>query len=264
MKYDNVDLYGTSPIVALKRVLGTLSRADLQAGLSSRRHRVERKLLSELGEIVLGGPFVGMAYTRLVTSGGCIVPKLLGCYEQELHPVIKSILEHKFDAIINIGCAEGYYAIGMARAMPTTIVYAYDIDEISRHRCGGLAEKNDVANRVRIGQTVSPEDFSAYKGQRVLVICDIEGGEFALLDPIKSQALLEFDMLVELHPGSVGTVDSFTGRFSATHDVEIFQPGERNPEEFPELASLSLLDKLLVMYERFDATPWVYLEARQT
>ena len=31
MKYDNVDLYGTSPIVALKRVLGTLSRADLQA-----------------------------------------------------------------------------------------------------------------------------------------------------------------------------------------------------------------------------------------
>ena len=149
MSLDNGDLYSTSPIVALKRVLGTLSSSDLAVGFSSRLYKIERKLLTDLGETVQGGPFAGMAYTKLVTSGGCIVPKLLGCYEQELHPAI-----------------------------------------------------------------------------------------------------------------SVDTIDNFTGRFSATHEVEVIQPGERNPEEFPELESLSPLDKLLAMYERFDATPWVYLRAR--
>ena len=152
----------------------------------------------------------------------------------------------------------------MAPAMPTTIVFAYDIDELARNRCQALAHSNGVADRVKIGQTISPEGFNAYTGQRVLVICDIEGGEFELLDPIKSPPLLEFDLLVELHPGIVDTIDNFTGRFSASHEVEVIQPGERNPEEFPELESLSPLDKLLAMYERFDATPWVYLRSRHT
>lgn len=264
MNLDNVGVYNMSPIVTLKRVLGRLSRSDLAAGLSSRLYRIERKLLADLGETVQGGPFAGMSYTRLVTTGGCIVPKLLGCYEQELHPAIKAVLECKFDAIINIGCAEGYYAIGMARAMPTTIVYAYDIDELARNRCQALAHSNGVADRVKIGQTISPDGFNTYTDQRVLVICDIEGGEFALLDPIKSPVLLEFDFLVELHPVGVDSIENFTDRYSATHEVEVIQSGERNPEEFPELASLSPLDKLLAMYERFDATPWVYLRSRYT
>lgn len=52
--------------------------------------------------------------------------------------------------VINVGCAEGYYAIGMARAMPDSHIYAYDIDEEAQCLCRKMAKLNSVAERVTI------------------------------------------------------------------------------------------------------------------
>jgi trans-aconitate methyltransferase len=52
---------------------------------------------------------------------------LLGCYEQPLQPFIEQAIEAQYSTILNIGCAEGYYAVGMARRMPQTRVMAWQI-----------------------------------------------------------------------------------------------------------------------------------------
>jgi hypothetical protein len=46
-----------------------------------------------------------------------------GCYEHELHGEIEQLVTRGFDAVLNIGCGEGYYAIGLARRMPTAAHY---------------------------------------------------------------------------------------------------------------------------------------------
>jgi methylase of polypeptide subunit release factors len=72
-----------------------------------------------------------------VSEGVCsiLVPKLLGSYEAELHPVLDQVIRNNYETIIDVGCAEGYYAVGLALSLPTTHVHAFDIDSRARELC---------------------------------------------------------------------------------------------------------------------------------
>ncbi|MFM7256136.1 MAG: hypothetical protein ACKO3C_10935 [Betaproteobacteria bacterium] len=52
----------------------------------------------------------------------------MGCHEQPLQPFIEAAIKDSYPTILNIDCAEGYYAVGMARRMPKTMVMAYDLN----------------------------------------------------------------------------------------------------------------------------------------
>ena len=82
-----------------------------------RRAEITNVLFNTQKGNVLSGPFAGMAMLPESSWGdGDLAPKLLGCYEAELHPAIAKAISRKPKNIVNIGCAEGYYAVGMARA----------------------------------------------------------------------------------------------------------------------------------------------------
>jgi 2-polyprenyl-3-methyl-5-hydroxy-6-metoxy-1,4-benzoquinol methylase len=93
--------------------------------------------------IVQDGPFAGMNFP-LMPADGCVMPKLLGSYEEELHPFFNRFAGTDYDLIIDIGCAEGYYAVGLARLFERARVLAYDIDANARQRCSELARLNGV------------------------------------------------------------------------------------------------------------------------
>src|SRR5262245_2169669 len=69
------------------------------------------------GARIRGGPFAGMAYLDGVSEGSFIA-RLLGVYEAELHPHLDAIMADGIDCVIDIGCAEGYYAVGLAYRYP--------------------------------------------------------------------------------------------------------------------------------------------------
>ena len=64
--------------------------------------------------------------------------------------------------VLNIGCAEGYYAVGLARRMPQARVLAFDINRTAQDTCRALAAKNGVADRVQVSGLFKPADFAAY------------------------------------------------------------------------------------------------------
>src|SRR5215831_3414954 len=66
-------------------------------------------------DTITAGPFKG---ARLPVSWRDRGSKLLGFYEQELHPFIEAVIEWKPDVVVNVGCAEGYYAIGRRSESP--------------------------------------------------------------------------------------------------------------------------------------------------
>lgn len=114
--------------VILKAVLETVARGDLgasdkleavlEAVLAHCIAAVARRLLPGQGGTVRRGPFVGMALAH-AGAEGCIIPKLLGCYETELTPVIARPGAAGHEVIVSLGCAEGCYAVGFARRAPT-------------------------------------------------------------------------------------------------------------------------------------------------
>lgn len=230
-----------------------------------RSQLVQNTLIRREGTSVLQGPFAGMAFLA-ASAEGCHVPKLLGCYEQPLHRAIEAAMAADYATVVNIGCAEGYYTVGMARRMPATRFLAFDIDDTARQTCRALAERNGVADRVEIGTRFDPAGFAALPPGRTLVLCDIEGGEGELLDPALAPELARMDLIVESHDClTAGMTARLTERFRPTHDIAVIPDnGLRRLDSMPQwFLELDHMDQLLATWEwRSGPTPWLVMKAR--
>ena len=96
---------------------------------------------------VRNGPFRGMRYPERASVGSALVPKLLGSYERELQPVLEDILAREHSEIVDIGCAEGYYAVGLALRLPAARVFAYDTNVMAIDLCLDPPFRAGVASR---------------------------------------------------------------------------------------------------------------------
>lgn len=213
--------------------------------------------------VVAAGPFAGMRYPVQASEGGR-APRLLGAYEASLQSVIETVIARAYRQVVDIGCAEGYYAVGLARRMPDAVIHARDSDPAARALCGDLARANGVEARVRIGAEVAHADLSLCASAPTFILCDIEGGEGTLLDPAKAPALTQADILVEVHEGMrPGLLAALSDRFQPTHRVTRIARSLR-PDLLPDWAEdLSDLDRLLLLWEwRASPTPWLWMERR--
>jgi len=244
-------------------------RAALNEGLRLlgkwRSILIANTLLENHGTTVMQGPLKGLDFLS-TSSEGCHVAKILGCYEQPLQPFIETAIASQYDTVINVGCAEGYYAVGMAKRMPQTVVHAFDLDVAAQGKCAELAEKNSVRDRVVVGGEFLPSEFARYTNQNVLLMCDIEGGELELLNPSRWPALREMDLIVESHEClHAGITAELVERFGSTHCVSLVEDdGQRALEKAPEwFMNLAHLDQLLATWEwRSGPTPWLVMNRR--
>jgi precorrin-6B methylase 2 len=178
-----------------------------------------RELFPELQ--VQSGPFRGLQYPSLQSAGSALLPKLLGSYESELHPFISEISTNQYDAIVDIGCAEGYYAVGAALLWPKTIVYAFDIDSSARGACIQMAQLNDVGSRVRVAGPCDEKTMQSVQlGKRALIISDCEGYEKTLFTERLVSQLSRHDFLIETHDFiNIETSSELKRIFSKTHKI---------------------------------------------
>jgi hypothetical protein len=155
-------------------------------------------------------------------SGSALAPKILGTYEKELHPIIERIIATPYSVVLDVGAAEGYYAVGLALKLPHASVEAYDLDAKARSNLSELARLNEVTDRVRVHGSFDFEELQEFAGEKCLVVCDIEGAELDLLRPDLAPALRGFDVLVEIHDGEHSTRihDALAERFASSHDLE--------------------------------------------
>ena len=171
---------------------------------------------------VLAGPFQGLAYPQLDSAGSTLLPKLLGTYESELHPVIRSLTGLKFSVIVDIGCAEGYYAVGLSRLFPTAKVFAYDISPKARDLCAAMAQVNGAGNIAVRGFCDRNELLALPTADPHLVLSDCEGYEKELFDRAVIEHLRSSYFIIELHDFKDRAISRMIPPlFSATHKVEI-------------------------------------------
>jgi SAM-dependent methyltransferase len=247
--------------------------ARLARRLDSRRTRAfldligpaTRDYVERFGLQVRGGPLKGMFYLPgLEATSGDLVAKLLGAYEAELHPVFERWVGSGATRVLDVGSAEGYYAVGLAHAMPSATVYAYDIDPAARAKCAELAALNAVTDRVVIEGECTPATLADHPERDVLLLSDCEGYERVLLDPEAAPRLKGWSILVELHEFlDPGITETLRGRFAATHDVEVIEGVERDDSAYPELAGVDPRARHALLSEnRPGAMRWMALTPR--
>lgn len=226
--------------------------------------RIIRAIVGGGGLKVQGGPFAGMRYVSR-PGGGAFYPKLIGSYEAELHGVLACALENQYERVINIGCGEGYYAVGLALRLPAASVHAFDTDTEARQLCEELARLNGIAERVTVAGACSLQGLGEITGGRTLIVCDCEGCELELLRPDLVPGLSRCDLLVELHDFIDRNISrTIMSRFAATHDITLVSSAARDPSAYPGLSALSPDDRLLAVAEgRPETMQWAFMTARE-
>ncbi len=183
---------------------------------------------------VKAGPFRGMRYVREAANSS-LVPKLLGTYECELFPHVERLAQSPPPLLVDVGCAEGHYAVGFAMRCASMTVVAFDRDPRAQCLIGELARLNHVSSRLEVRGACSPDALQdAFIGRKALVICDVEGYEATPLDPELVPALASATILVEVHDGLVhGAGDLVANRFTTTHGITRIAAVPRTPAECP-------------------------------
>jgi Methyltransferase small domain len=223
--------------------------------------RVTSELVARHGSFVQGGPFAGL---RLPTEAywGNRAPLLVGSYEAELHDVIEELIETRPRQIVNVGCAEGYYAVGLARRLPDTEVYAFDIQERAQQLTLETAQLNGVAQQVHVAGACTVERLEQLLGMETLLIVDCEGCELGLLRPERAPSLRAATLLVELHDFIDPQISSvILARFRGTHSTRVVGVRQRTITEYPVLQELAAPDRALALDELRTMGPpmWVIL-----
>jgi len=212
-------------------------RRPIRVLSAPRWHLAAMLVRHSAGHRVLAGPFRGMHIELSPLSGRHLLGYLLGSQELELHAAIERVAERRYRTILNIGAADGYYAVGLAIRSPQAQVEAFEGLSDFHPVIARAAQANGVAERVTINGFCTVETLRERLdavSPRTLIVMDIEGGEVEFLDPQAVPQLAQTDVLVETHDAFVaGTTETLIGRFSETHDVVCYTARPRRLGDFP-------------------------------
>jgi hypothetical protein len=207
---------------------------------------------AKLGNRVLSGPFKDTAMPDRADWSLNELPKLLGCYEAELHDAFRTAIDRAPTTVIDVGCAKGYYVVGLARLLPEARVHAFDIDAKSRSICERAAAANGVAARVTVGGECKAQTLSelARLSDNTLVVVDCEGAELSILRPDLAPELAHCDIIVECHDFVDRSITAtLEQRFAATHKIDLIVEGPRDPNRFEGVRDWSSIDRWLAVHE---------------
>lgn len=219
---------------------------------------------------VLSGPFKGLQYGSLEAHCSALHPKLLGTYEMELAEVIEECIRYGITELVDVGAAEGYYAVGMARRMPDLKVTAFEQEEDARRELAAFAEQNGVAGRIDIRARCEPGELIRLENIRGLMIVDCEGYEDILLDDRLTSKLTRWNFIIETHDGiRPGVTKRLEERFNKTHATRriaaINDLDRIDHVDLPALKGLSRGDQVRLVSEgRQHATVcWLYCASKE-
>ncbi len=221
--------------------------------------------------IVRHGPFAGTRYpTSLQPSMFIQHSKFLGTYESALHEAIETAIKRQPDVVVDIGCAEGYYVVGLARRMPKAQIIAFDIDPGAQALCRKMALANNVSDQVVIEGECTYDRLKAIlsKARRPLIIADCEGYEVKLFAPGSAAIFASADVLVELHDYVHPHIPvKVSLEFTNTHKVTLLQSLDDFARPFndqtPELSGLGYGQKYHLLAEtRKSVMTWGWYQSK--
>lgn len=255
---------GTTP-----RPLQPFVRVLLWLACTLKLVKSEKYIFAKLGfpTTVFTGPFKGMRYLP-VNCGSALLPKIAGTYEMELHPVIEQLKAKDVDVVLDVGSAEGYYAIGLTRFLKPRATHCFDVDPAAHPTMQRLAKLNAVDGTIVTHRLCEPKSFEELlaPARKPLVVMDCEGCEYDLLDPDNAPMLRRAMILVETHGFRCKTCkEVIQQRFASTHTIQRVEMRPRNATECPYTNhGLTEGERAAVVDEIRPFEYWLFLEPKTT
>ena len=234
------------------------------------KNKVLNKIILEHGYQVAYGAFKGMKLSKnIYWSKNDLITHILGVYEKH---VLKKIIEFSKKGnypFIDIGAADGYFAIGMAFSETFKKIYAFEIDEEGRRSLNRNIENNLCKGKVVVDIEANFENLKEIidKNKSAVILIDIEGSEFDLLDNKLLKLLSNCYIVCELHPAlstnGFEKQNKLINNVKAFFDVSIIQRESYCPNKFSELSEFTDEERLIAFGEgRENNMNWLILEPK--
>lgn len=248
-------------------------RARKRAARNKEKAFISQTIEAHLPDLkVRNGPFKDMLYPQAASVGSSLFPKLLGSYESELHGILEEIISKSYTAIVDVGCAEGYYATGLGLRIPEAHLFVFDINPTAIELCKKMVALNNIeSSRLTTGDILNNKTLlSLPLGERALIISDCEGYEKQLFTRETPRKLAEHDFLIEAHDVIDIHISGYLKEiFADTHDITVVGSVDdihkAQRYKYPELEGFSLPErKALLSERRASAMEWLYCRSRST
>ena len=250
-----------------RRVVPDSAKRAHQRHLERRRAETTRArnvaYTTARGFAVEDGPMKGLRYPSDLAIGiADLVPKLVGAYELEIHDALREWIASDSAQLIDIGSAEGYYAVGLAVAKPSAHITAFELEDQTREALRAVAVLNGVEERIDFRGAATLAELQALDPRGGLVICDCEGAELELLDPVAVPWLRQVPIIVELHDFIDDRVtQTLLERFSASHDIALIDEVRRDGTGWELLSVLDPRDRADALNEhRPVRMQWAFMQ----
>ena len=251
-------LSGISEVLGLHTAIDVAKRRGLD------------EIVKKYGHVVQAGPFDGMILNAERTWGKSdLSSMILGQYEIDVANHLVRHLRAFSRPFVDIGAADGYFAVGVARTHLASCVIAMERESASQKALARAAEINGVLDEVRILGEATQESLLRIIADvpSSVILIDIEGGEFELLSEAVMEALAGCTIILEVHPNLVPNGEVLLGDLervaSKYFSVDRFRRGPYSPNIFEALDGLSDDLRLLAVSESRPENPlWLSLEPR--
>ena len=231
--------------------------------------KILNALLHKYNYTVAYGTFKGMKLNpNPWWSKNDLVTQILNVYENHVLEKLIHFSKKKLD-FINIGAGDGYFAIGVAFAKMFEKVYAFESSEIAQdllrqnieiNKCNDIIKIKSVANFESLKNIIS-------NGNSAVILIDIEGFEFELLNEELLKCLNNCYVICELHPTLVlngyEKQHQLISRSKNIFNSSIIHRETYNPNQFIELDQFSDEERLIAFGEgRNNNMKWLVLEPK--
>ena len=247
------------------RVVGYLS---FQRRRKTRR-QVEERLVREgcYPNIGQAGAFAGMQLPGREAFVDARFEKTFGAYEHELFPLVAELGQTSaaFDTLVNVGAADGFYTVGLARLFPEAKILAFEPNARKTPVLLEMARLNGIDGRVHLSGACTPEILAGLAPTgSVLVVVDVDGYEKPLLDPQVVPWLVAASLLVETHDCFVpGITELLKKRFLATHEIQEIQMSGPDYGKIRPLSGLAMHQvDAMVGSERPSLQSWLWMQPK--
>lgn len=231
----------------------TLFREETVHG---RRERVSLELFEAMKKTVGYGPFCGMRLSEQPWWGKSDLGSMcLGLYEKEMLNALISDQLSERTTFIDIGAADGYYAIGLLLSKNYKKSICFELTELGRKTIDRNWNLNACPGDIEIhGDVLTDAEkvLASVDMSKAVTLIDVEGAEFELLNSNLIELLSGSVVLIEIHNWVDDFLDKYTAmlkRCSKHFDIDVVKREDRSTVEFNELRSLTDDSRLLLTSE---------------
>jgi len=225
--------------------------------IRERQERISLELFDILNGVVKYGPFTGLHLDRETWWGKLdLGSQCLGLYEKEILNLIEATEAGQYRTFIDIGAADGYYAIGMLVSGKVGRTICFEQTEKGRSVIAENWKKNRSVGELTILGEANASSFATLNPadlENALVLVDIEGFEFELLTDEVLSLLKSSTVVIEIHHWMDNFLDKYTTflrHADRYFDVEVIERVERETSNLPELRDFTDDNRLLLTSER--------------